>query len=392
MEARLACVAILAASFLSLGASYRTQNFIVTAHSPQLAKQVGDSAETLRRDLAIEWLGHELPHWMDPCPIAVQAGNIGAGGVTSFMFDRGRPFGWQMSIQGTPERILDSVLPHEITHTIFATHFGQPLPRWADEGACTTVEHPTEKQKQHQMLLEFLTTGRGIAFNQMFAMREYPADIMPLYSQGFSLARYLIAQGGKPKFVQYVGDGLQWNNWTAATRKHYGYESLSELQIQWLDWVRQGSPHINSDNTQLARNDDGLRVMPVSAAGESVGQIASAAGASTKASQHESGSWYVRVRDGEVAVNDAAAASKDNVDSDTSSPKEPAATALKSASATRVASPDKVPSTPPRVLMEWSRPAQHSAGMVRPPQYQPPPAPRMRASAYGPPGDVTVWR
>ena len=40
----------------------------------------------------------------------------------------------------TARRILDSVLPHEITHTIFATHFGQPLPRWADEGACTTVD------------------------------------------------------------------------------------------------------------------------------------------------------------------------------------------------------------------------------------------------------------
>ncbi|MCA9164648.1 MAG: hypothetical protein KDA62_16775 [Planctomycetales bacterium] len=389
MEARLACVAILAASFLSLGASYRTQNFIVTAHSPQLAKQVGDSAETLRRDLAMEWLGHELPNWMDPCPIAVQAGNIGAGGVTSFMFDRGRPFGWEMSIQGTPERILDSVLPHEITHTIFATHFGQPLPRWADEGACTTVEHPAEKQKQHQMLLEFLTTGRGIAFNQMFAMREYPADIMPLYSQGFSLARYLIAQGGKPKFVQYVGDGLQWNNWTAATRKHYGYESLSDLQVQWLDWVRQGSPQISSEGTQLARNDDGLRVTPVSATSESARQLASADGSPAKSAQQETGSWYVRVRDSE----DAASADESRVESDISYPKErTAAASAPQPAATRVASPGQVPSTPPRVLMEWSRPAPHSAGMVRPPQYQPPPAPRLRTSAYGPPSGITVLR
>ena len=89
-------------------------------------------------------------------------------------------------------RILDSVLPHEVTHTIFATHFRRPLPRWADEGACTTVEHHSERQKQQMFLIDFLHTGRGIAFNQMFAMKEYPQDVMPLYSQGYSLARYLV--------------------------------------------------------------------------------------------------------------------------------------------------------------------------------------------------------
>ncbi len=99
-----------------------------------------------------------------------------------------------MSVQGSHERVLDSVLPHEVTHTIFATHFGRPLPRWADEGACTTVEHPSERNKQTRLLYEFLTTGRGIAFNRMFAMTEYPADILPLYSQGFSLAKFLIAK------------------------------------------------------------------------------------------------------------------------------------------------------------------------------------------------------
>jgi hypothetical protein len=148
------------------------------------------------------------------------------------------------------------VLPHEITHTIFATHFGRPLPRWADEGACTTVEHITEKNKQKQMLISFLTTGRGIAFNRMFAMREYPADIMPLYSQGYSLARFLIAQKGKREFIDYVGDGMDWNNWTAATKKHYGYASLSELQVGWLDWVRCGSPPIAPKTDMIAARDD----------------------------------------------------------------------------------------------------------------------------------------
>lgn len=256
MEARLTSAALILASVLSMGASHRTQNFMVTAPTQQFAVQLCESAEAYRRDLAIEWLGRELPPWQGPCPITAHVGShLGAGGATSFMFDHGHPFGWTMTIQGSEQRILDSVLPHEVTHTIFATHFGRPLPRWADEGACTTVEHAEEKNKQKRMLISFLSSGRGIAFNEMFAMKEYPADIMPLYSQGYSLARFLIAQKGKREFINYVGDGMSWNNWTAATEKHYGYRSLSELQVTWLDWVRRGSPPVQPKAEMVAALD-----------------------------------------------------------------------------------------------------------------------------------------
>ena len=195
-----------------------------------------ESAERFRRDLAIEWLGRELPRWGKPCPIVVQVGErMGAGGATSFVFDRGEVFGWQMTIQGSFERVLDSVLPHEVTHTIFASHFRQPLPRWADEGACTTVEHPAERNKQQKLLIEFLQTGRGISFSQMFAMKEYPPDVLPLYAQGHSLASFLIAQGGKRKYLQFVADGLESNNWSAELKKHYGFRNLGVLQNTWLD-------------------------------------------------------------------------------------------------------------------------------------------------------------
>ncbi len=256
MDARLAHAVLLTAALLSLGASARTENFVVTASSPELAREAAQTAERYRHDLAIEWLGKELPRWNEPCPVTInEGGHLGAGGATSFMFDRGRPYGWTMTIQGSRERVLDSVLPHEVTHTILATHFGRPLPRWADEGASTTVEHESERSKQHQMLIQFLTTGRGIAFNRMFAMTEYPRDIMPLYSQGYSLSRFLIEQGGRQKFVAYLGDGMSQNNWTAATNKHYGYESLSELQVTWLEWVRQGSPPLQGREEFVAVAD-----------------------------------------------------------------------------------------------------------------------------------------
>ena len=245
MEARLLRATFLVAALGSLGASYRTPNFIVEARSNSFAKQVGDAAETYRRELAKMWTGREMPKWASPCPIRVQDGaQLGAGGVTSFVFDKGHVFGWQMSIQGPQQRILDSVLPHEVSHTVFATYFRRPLPRWADEGACTTVEHASERAKQNKMLIHFLKSRRGIPFSRMLVMKEYPRDILPLYSQGYSLSRFLIEQGGRPKFVQFIKEGMQGDQWTAVVREHYGYSSLAELQETWLEWVKKGSPRL----------------------------------------------------------------------------------------------------------------------------------------------------
>ncbi|MGY8770436.1 MAG: hypothetical protein ACKVH8_18630 [Pirellulales bacterium] len=246
MEARKYLIAVtaitvsLCATLESQAASFRSENFVASASDPELARQVIQLAEQYRKELALKWLGHELPAWSQPCPITVNEGG-GAGGATSFAFYSRVPMNWTMEIQGSRERILDSVLPHEVLHTVFATHFGRPLPRWADEGACTTVEDASERNKNTDMLYEFLTTDRGIAFNRMFAMKEYPSDVLPLYAQGYSLSRFLIAQGGERKFVDFIGTGMDTNNWTNSMYEHYGFRSLGDLQVSWLSWVRDGS-------------------------------------------------------------------------------------------------------------------------------------------------------
>lgn len=234
------------------GPDYLTRNFHVRAGNAQLAKHVGDAAEKYRRELAEMWLGRELPPWSQPCPIQVVITHQ-AEGETSFLlpeFGEGMPTDWSMTIKGPVDRLVDSVLPHEITHTIMATHFKQRLPRWVDEGACTTVEHPSEKQKIHRMLMDFLSPRqrKGLPFNRMFVMREYPRDLLPLYAQGYSVSRYLIAQGGHQHFTQFIQSGLQNEKsapgipaWTKAVQDYYQYEDLSELQVQWLDWVQKGS-------------------------------------------------------------------------------------------------------------------------------------------------------
>ena len=95
---------LLAAVLLvSMGARQRSANFIVETPDPNFAQQVAQAAEKYRHDLAVEWLGKAMPNWSQPCVMTVQVGpHLGAGGATTFVFDRGEVFGWRMSIQGSP--------------------------------------------------------------------------------------------------------------------------------------------------------------------------------------------------------------------------------------------------------------------------------------------------
>ncbi len=251
---------LLAGSFSqpAVAADARSQNFIVFAPDQQLANAVAQSAERYRRELATYWLGKELPPWPAPCPIRVIAGpRLAAQGVTTYNRAPVRDF--QMEVVGTPERILDSVLPHEVNHTVMATYFGRPLPRWADEGICTTVEHVSERSKHEAKLREFLRTRRGIAMNQLFLLTEYPPDMLPMYAQGYSVCRFLIAQKGPRAFIQFLQDYMKRPSWTENVRKHYEYDSLKELQDYWLAWVDAGS----ADVAQFAKVTLPGRTSPV---------------------------------------------------------------------------------------------------------------------------------
>ena len=283
LSARIAFVLLISLTTPLLGQHrIATDNFVVSGNNLQLTRKIAVLAEQYRRDLSLEWFGKELPRWGQKCPIRYRVERF-ARGETSFAFTSGRkaePLDWDMQIFGPPDRLLDAVLPHEITHTLFATHFGRPLPRWADEGACTTVEHSTERAKNHQMLLRFLHSNpsRGIPFNRMFTLKEYPHDMLPLYAQGYSVARYLIMKKGKRHFVNYIGAGMNAERqapptraWDQTTKQFYGFENLSELQVTWLDWVRKGSPveSVSREGVAVAQ------AKPAQAVTESIGKIPS---------------------------------------------------------------------------------------------------------------------
>ena len=257
--------------------SFRTKNFVAYAPTAEFARDVAMEAERCRQALAVKWLGKTLPPWPEPCPIRITKSgpHVGAGGATTFGFHDVSPTqtvagGFRMSIQGSRERILDSVIPHEVNHTIFATHFGRPLPRWADEGAATLTEFTSEKHRQRKTLRRRWSSHRyDVA--ELLGMMEYPGDpqrpspsdaakVETLYAQGYSLADFLVQRGGKRAFLQLLGETaarkrvsppgqIDWvypvARWEAGLEKHFGL-TVEKLEKDWYGWVMAGCPTMRS--------------------------------------------------------------------------------------------------------------------------------------------------
>jgi hypothetical protein len=257
-------------------------NFTVYANDPNWAKEVSQAAEEYRKALAIHWIGQTLPQWSKPCVLFVQdSPQALASGETNYTLVSGAVINFKMIVRGTRERILDSVLPHEVTHTIIASHFapyGRPVPRWADEGMCTTVEHETERRKHDQLLIKFLSEGQGLPFATLFLLEDYPANPLPLYAQGYSLASFLIAQGGAegPRtFIRFLEAGMKKNDWVSATNEIYGYPMVGKLQVAWNDWVNNGGRDV-SRYTAMARGHGDHSLVARLSTGNTISSLASA--------------------------------------------------------------------------------------------------------------------
>lgn len=264
-------VLILLAVAASMGAQVRTTNFVVNAPTPQIAQQVAQYAEHYRREKALLWLGQEMPQWPQPCPLYVQVNMEGPSGATSFHFGQGQVLSMKMEIQGPLDRLLASVLPHEITHTVFAHYFRQPVPRWADEGGSVLSEDDLERERHDKLTRSILNQGRQIPLRRLLSLKDYPREVVCLYAQGFSMSDYLVKRSDRRTFLSFVGHGMQYG-WDSAAQSFYGHPSVENLEEAWLKHLRdtKGRPDIqvaqernNTPALATGRNVVRMTVPPV---------------------------------------------------------------------------------------------------------------------------------
>jgi hypothetical protein len=241
------------AAFCSLGAQHRTANFLVHAPNAQIAQQIGQYAEHYRREKALLWLGQEMPAWQQPCPLYVNVTMDAPSGATSFTFGQGTILGMKMEIQGPLERLLASVLPHEITHTVFAYRFRQPVPRWADEGGSVLSEDDIERARHDKLVRQILNSGQQIPVRRLFSLKDYPREVMCLYAEGFSMSDYLVKRSDRKTFLAFVGHGMQ-HGWDSAVQSFYGMRSVEELEAAWLQHLRDTRQQPGQSDVQVAQN------------------------------------------------------------------------------------------------------------------------------------------
>lgn len=246
-----ALVAVLIAPAFASAATYDTANFSTEAPTPKLAKEFGELAESYREEKAMQWLGHRMPQWPRRCPLKVQISQGSAGGATTFTFGQdgnGKSIvtSISMEIRGEANQLKHSVLPHEVTHTVLAHHFGRPVPRWADEGGSVLSENDEERFNHDVRCRELLNAGRGITLRTLFKMTEYPRDMIVLYAEGYSVCHFLVRKGGdgqegRGKLLQFLAAGMQGNthdSWNAAANKVYNFESVDAMEAAWLNALK----------------------------------------------------------------------------------------------------------------------------------------------------------
>jgi hypothetical protein len=256
-------VLVLASIVATMGASYRTTNFLVEAPTQQLAQQAGQLAEQYRKEKALQWLGQEMQPWPEPCPLKLTVTYNGAGGATSFAFDRGQVLGQQMHIEGSVERLFNSVLPHEVTHTVFAYYFRTPVPRWADEGGAVLSEDDLERNRHDGLCRQILNTpGRAIPLRRLFALKEYPHDVMALYAEGYSVVNFLVGLGNRQVFLGFVARGMH-EGWDRAAQTAYHFNSVEELEQAWLNYLQntRRQPAVLAQNTRPQEGEPMNRVV-----------------------------------------------------------------------------------------------------------------------------------
>lgn len=215
-----------------------SDNFLVVAPDRQAAEAVLAAAEQHRRDLAVEWLGEELPPSVGMTVIHVEFSDQADKGL-AWPIDTPARSLHKLWLVGRPEKVVGATLRHEITHIVLATQFPGRLPAWADEGAASLQDDPERRAVRSRLLAWWAETGNWPRLEAVFAKSTISPGDQASYAVAASLTEFLLNRGGKARFLRFAMDGKA-AGYPAALMHHYQIAGIGALETQWQQWVRQG--------------------------------------------------------------------------------------------------------------------------------------------------------
>jgi hypothetical protein len=239
---RLIALAVMLAAPLAAVAG---TNFRVVNLPPEQGADYGRAADEAYSRLSRWWFGKRLPDlWrpgqLAPVPITVHLQPQGSGGGrTSFRIEGGHVFGWKMTVAGSPQKILDDAIPHEVGHVVFYARFRRPLGRCLDEGTAGIGESSREHAAARQRVADALRHKAVLPFSRILDEQRYPQPSATLlfYAQSHSLVEFLLQRKGRERFVAFLDDP---RSPSVKLREFYGINS-EQLQDAWEAWFRERS-------------------------------------------------------------------------------------------------------------------------------------------------------
>ncbi|HMO18135.1 MAG TPA: hypothetical protein PKA63_11130 [Oligoflexia bacterium] len=273
---------------MNLPLQVKTERFEVHCRDEKLAKSISEYAEKIYGELA-EKLGANLTDGSSTkIQLHAELMNL-SGGLTSSVFYKDmvdRPllnenekladrlvdyekYYYQISdvkelkvaVFGSEERMLNSTLPHEITHALMSQICKSFPPIWLNEGVACFNEEEKTRNDSIRKCFEAISKGESISLREVFNTYSYPensADIWKYYDQSTLVSEFLIRNKGLKEFVElgidiclsksvrpYMKDSALSED---ALRKRYGYANIEKLEEDLHKWIKKGCPRIVSDD------------------------------------------------------------------------------------------------------------------------------------------------
>lgn len=214
-------------TFLLLCSCTLAQNF---RGEPRLLEQ----AEKIRTEQFGYW-GYKPLNWSEKCFITFNQDTLPTG-RTEFQLEGRQVFGWKMFVSSVD---TDTVLRHEIDHTVRASIICARIPRWLDEGTSQLMENMPKKYWE-EYLVHSNAAAKWITEDQLDGI-NYPQDkqkVWELYAFGTGATQVLMERGTPATLISFQTDPRSVSE---KLPDYYGMTGAEFIQT-WKEYVSAGCP------------------------------------------------------------------------------------------------------------------------------------------------------
>ena len=201
----------------------------------KMAQVVEDS----RQSAYERWFGKAEDSWSPKCYLYLDDSGKefkkapkNARGYTS-AFQKGWNYHRYITVHADDPDLVDTVLPHEITHAVMIGHFVDQLPTWADEGMAGIAQRRADFDDFRKLLNRFERKGKLFSLQTLMEMDGYPDDDVDLfYAQSALLVEFLLKEKEPKVFISLLREAKK-NGWPQALKQLYGFANFDDFEKRW---------------------------------------------------------------------------------------------------------------------------------------------------------------